>query len=82
MSLAYPSVPINIFSGFKLLNFVSVILYLLSVQNVVRVEVLKCEKDVCGVEFSCIFLESSDLGEVIEKLASRAIFENEEELAF
>ena len=53
-------------------------MFLLSVQDVHLVEMLQGQKDIGGVELSCILLESANLTEIEEQLSSWAVLKTEE----
>lgn len=50
-----------------------------AVQDVLAVEVLKCQQDVGCVEPSCVLLEATNLGEVEKELATGAVLKTEEQ---
>ena len=43
---------------------------------------MQCKENIGGIEPGSIFFESTDLGQVEEQFATRAIFENKEKFAF
>ena len=55
--------------------------YLLSVEDVERVEVLEGQEDVCRIELGSVLLEAANLTQVEEKFTAWAVLQAEVQLA-
>ena len=52
-----------------------------SVEDVLRMEMVQCKEDVGGIEPSCVLLESSNLTQVEKELPTWAVLKHERQFA-
>ena len=89
VNLIYPSLSTRTFSGLRL-NTILVSprhrktprIYLLSIEDVQRMQMLKSEQNISRVKLSSILFEPANLAQVEEKFTTRTVLQTEEEFVF